>query len=277
MKNPSFFRFSNGTFILGEKTYIMGIINVTPDSFSDGGNRFSPEAALEAARELAKAGADILDIGGQSTAPHSVPISAEEEWKRLAPILPRLVKEVCLPISIDTFYPLVAARALECGCHIINDVSGTVSREMAEVVKEYGAGYILMHNDKEEDDDICRAVHHRLEAYKEQALSFGLLAEQLCFDPGIGFQKDRTQDATLLANIQQVKVEGYGFLVGASRKRVINAALHHSVPPSARDAGTIAAHTIALLGGADFLRVHDVSDAVQAAAVADFIRKEKKR
>lgn len=271
----SMFCFREGSFLLGSRTYIMGIINITPDSFSDGGDNFLVEDALKTAKDMFLNGADILDIGAQSTRPGHIPISPDEEWKRLKKVLPLVLNEVDLPISIDTFYPEVAEKALKLGCHIINDVSGCVDFNMAEIVKKHSAGWILMHSGEEENDDICQTVFERLLDMKNTAVSFGVNPQNLCFDPGIGFGKTTEQNYSLIANINKIKIEDNGILLGASRKRVIGSAIGDTdLPFKERDFGTVAAHTIGILGGADILRVHNVKAHVQAARLVDTVRKE---
>lgn len=274
MKENHLFRFRDRAITLGRRTYIMGIINVTPDSFSDGGDRFSVADALHAAKEMELAGADFLDIGGQSTRPGHTPISAVEEWSRLEPVLTELVGKLHLPISVDTFYPEVAEKALSLGCHIINDVSGAVSPEMAAVIKKYQAGWVLMHAAEERCADICGRVHDRLRAMRQAAVELGIEPVRLCLDPGIGFGKTLEQNLALIAGTADVKLAENAYLLGASRKRVI-AAMVGDVPPNRRDPGTHAAHSIGILGGADILRVHDVAGAVQAARVTDQLKGRK--
>ena len=276
MNTDSIFRFREGFFLLGSRTYIMGIINATPDSFSDGGDNFSPESALKTAIEMEKQGADILDIGGQSTRPGSVVISPQEEWERLQKALPLILDSTNLPVSVDTFYPEVAEKALSLGCHIINDVSGTVNPKMAEVIKKYNAGWVLMHSNKENCDDICSCLHNRLFDMLNMAVSLGVNKENICLDPGIGFEKTMEQNLKIIAETHRIKIQGSGYLLGASRKRVIGfAAGDDSIPFKDRDFGTIAINTIGISGGADILRVHNVKAAVQAAVVADAILKER--
>ena len=278
MNNKTVFRFRDGSLPLGSRTYIMGIINVTPDSFSDGGDNFSPENAVKTALEFEKQGADILDIGGQSTRPGSVTITADEEWNRLKEVLPLILKDTKLPISVDTFYPEVAQKALELGCHIINDVSGKVNPDMARVVKKYGAGWVLMHSSEETAGDISRCVHNRLLDMLNTALSLGVNGCNICLDPGIGFGKTMEQNLTLIAETDRVKIDGTAYLLGASRKRVIGYALgNETLPFKERDSGTLAINTVGIMGGADILRVHNVSAAVQSARVTDLLidRKEE--
>lgn len=265
------FKFRDRELTLGKCTYIMGIINVTPDSFSDGGDRFSAEAALTAAIEMEKQGADILDIGGQSTRPGAAKIPPEEEWERLEKALYLILKNTSLPVSVDTFYPEVAEKALMLGCHIINDVSGVASPKMAEVVKKYNAGWVLMHSGGEHSDDICDEVHNGLRDLLKKAVSLGVESERICLDPGIGFGKTAEQNYRLISGTSKVKVRQNAYLIGASRKRFIGAVLPKDIPVKERDFGTLAVNTAGIMGGADIIRVHDVKGSVLAAKVADEI------
>lgn len=267
----SVFCFRDRSISLGQKTYVMGILNLTPDSFSDGGRYNTVYTALKAVKEMERLGTDFIDIGGQSTRPGHTPITPNEEWERLKEILPVVVKNTKLPVSVDTFYPFVAEKALEAGCFIINDVSGKVSAEMASVVKKYGAGWVLMHSGEEKTDNIARRVHQRLLKMKEEAMGLGVEEKNICLDPGIGFGKTMEQNRELIKRTNDVKVEGTAYLLGASRKRVIGEALEKETPFEKRDPGTVAAHTIGIMGGADIIRVHDCFSACQAAAVADYI------
>lgn len=269
------FRFREGSLLLGSRTYVMGIINVTPDSFSDGGVNFMPEDAVKTAIQMEKDGADILDIGAQSTRPGCTKITEEEEWSRLSKVLPLILKSVHIPISVDTFYPTVAERALELGCHIINDVSGVVCPKMADVVKKYSAGWVLMHSGSE-SENVCQKVRKKLENMLDTAVSLGVGREYICLDPGIGFGKTAEDNFKLIMGTGSVKVPDNAYLLGASRKRFIGEAAGDEIPFNERDSGTIAAHTIGLLGGADILRVHNVAAAVQGARVADKILKESR-
>ena len=276
MNNKNIFRFRDGFFLLGSRTYIMGIINATPDSFSDGGENLSPESALNTAIEMEKQGADILDIGGQSTRPGSTPISPDEEWKRLEEALILILKNTNLPISIDTFYPEFAEKALALGCQVINDVSGKINPRMAEVVKKYNAGWILMHSGEENAEDISTCIHNRLSDMLNQATLLGVNKENICIDPGVGFGKTMEQNLKIIAETNRVKIYGTAYLLGASRKRIIGYALgDNSIPFKERDFGTVAINTIGVLGGADILRVHNVQAAVQAAAVTDTLIRER--
>jgi len=238
----------------------MAILNVTPDSFSDGGLYFAPDAAIARALELERQGADILDIGAQSTRPGCAAVSPEEELRRLRPVLEGLRGKLGIPVSIDTFYPEVAEDALNLGASIINDVSGIVRGEMAALVKSHGARWVLMHNQNGADfegkyDDVVSEVREALEELARQAMALGLEKQQLILDPGIGFGKCYDDNLRLLANLERVKPPGFPLLVGVSRKRVTGGS----------QAATLAAQIIAQCGGVDILRTHDVVEAGQAA------------
>ena len=259
---------------LGRRTYVMGILNVTPDSFSDGGKYLDPGFALEQALRLEADGVDILDVGGQSTRPGHTPISAEEEWARLEPVLSRLRDNTALPVSVDTFYPYVAERALALGAQIINDVGGKVEAAMARLVADTGAGWVVMHSGTlPETADAPPAVKAWLQQAVDQTEAWGVTPEQLCLDPGVGFSKTLEQNYQLIHRTAETKLPGYAYLLGASRKRCIGAPAGNP-PFDRRDSGTVAAHTIGVLGGADILRSHDGFGAVQAARVADAVRLE---
>lgn len=261
---------------------VMGVLNVTPDSFSDGGRYNSPDAAAAHAREMAAAGAGILDIGAQSTRPGAVRLSDEEEWARLEPCLRAVTAATALPISVDTFYPTVAARALEAGAHILNDVSGSEHNGMAQVAASYGAGMIFMRTGAPESRDATGdAVVDMTRAYFRRALALadaaGLPREVVCLDVGVGFGSSPQGDLALVARLPEI-LDGLpevAVLVGASRKRVVSEAAG-GVPLEERLAGTLALHTVALWNGAHIVRAHDVKEAVQAAAVTGALCRAKK-
>lgn len=249
---------------LENKTRVMGIVNVTPDSFSDGGVYFSPENAIKRAFEIQKLGADIIDIGAQSTRPGFVKISAEEEMDRLYPVFEKLKNQINIPISVDTFYPEVAKTALELGVSIINDVSG-FSEEMFKVASKSNCGIIIMHSGK--DINIKKFFQKKIsEAYK-----FGISKERICLDPGIGFSEDRTQDRRMINNLDKFKIKGTAMLIGISRKRVISEFLENKDNVSKLPC-TIAANTIAIDRGANIIRVHDVKEAIFASKIVDAIK-----
>ena len=225
-------------------------------------------------------GVDVLDIGAQSTRPGHIPVTAEEEWGRLRPVLEVLSGRVTIPVSIDTYYPEVAARALEAGAHIINDVSGSLQNGMPGVAARYGAGLVMMHAGGGADDeggaDAAGAVRAYFLEALEAAEQAGLAREAVCLDPGIGFGKPRLGDVQLIARLPQVLagLPETAVLVGASRKRVVG--MWCGNPPfEERLPGTLAIHTLAQWNGAHILRVHDVAPAVQAARVADACRRER--
>lgn len=275
------FCFKSGSIKLGVKTYIMGILNITPDSFSDGGRYNEPSAAVAHALEMEGEGADIIDIGAQSTRPGHVPITAEQEWQRLRPVLEGLRNYTRLPLSVDTYYPQVATLALDAGASIINDVSGSMENGMPELAAKTGAGLIMMHSGGGSDDsgqgaDALQTVGIYFESALKKAAAVGLPVGQICLDPGIGFGKGRQGDLDLIAHLPLLTagLPKTALLVGASRKRVISSCCEGRPPAGDRLAGTIAIHTIAALNGAHILRVHDVAAAVQAAEVTDAVLKE---
>ncbi len=248
---------------------VMGILNVTPDSFSDGGQFLDPAAAIAHAGEMAKQGADILDIGAESTRPYggAVPVSADEEKARLAAVLPAVIK-LGLPVSIDTIKAPIAAWALGQGAAIVNDVWGLQrDPDMAPLVAEHGVPVIVMHNREAADAtiDIVADVLAFFSRSLEIAARTGIARETIVLDPGIGFGKTPEQSITCLARLAEFKRFGLPLLVGASRKRFIN-----TVTPSAPDeriGGSIAAHLLAVQRGAAIVRVHDVAETVQALRV----------
>lgn len=264
------FSAKNFCFERGRRTYIMGVLNVTPDSFSDGGLFVSAEDALRRALQIQSEGADILDVGAESTAPGHTPVTSEEEIGRLCPVLAKLCSTLEIPVSVDTRHPETAAWALEQGASIVNDVSGTFDPQTAQAVRRYNAGWIVMHGadaDAQGTDNPLPQVRAFFKEMLRRAEDARLRKTQLCMDPGIGFGKSRAGDFAVLRDLRQLDV-GCAMLVGASRKRLIGEASGES-DPRKRLAGTVACHTAAIAGGADILRVHDVADGVQGARVAD--------
>lgn len=251
-----------------DHTLIMGILNVTPDSFSDGGRYQSVETALVRAADMVRAGADIIDVGGQSTRPGHTPISWQEEWARLEPVLAPLAAAVSVPISVDTYYPEVAARALDAGAAIINDVSGSLTNGMPALAAQTGAVLVMTNAVETVGDPIQSAAR-----YFDKALALAdqndLPRDRIILDIGIGFGKSRADDRRLIEEIGTL-VAHYAplpFLVGASRKRITDP--DGLLPPDQRVAATVALHSIAQRGGAKLLRVHDVAEAVAAARATD--------
>jgi dihydropteroate synthase len=260
-----------------KRPLVMGILNVTPDSFSDGGESFSLSGALERLHCLEKEGADIIDIGACSTAPTNEPASCDEEIKRLS-FLPEIVKAAAIPLSIDTFRPKVAEYALSCGVKIVNDESGKFSKEMAEVVKRYNAGWIFMHtggksskDTKEYPDGVINDVLRFFKECETKASDFGIDKDSLFFDFGIGFGKSREDDLTLLSECEKVAAY-YPLLIGVSRKRIIGEIINVKAPKN-RIAGSVAAATLVAYKGAEILRVHDVKETVDAMNIVKAVTK----
>jgi dihydropteroate synthase len=256
---------------------VMGIVNVTPDSFSDGGQFLDPKAAIAQAERLAGEGADILDIGAESTRPYggATPVSLDEERQRLEPML-RPVVALGVPVSIDTIKAKVAAWALEAGATIVNDVWGLQrDPDMARVVAERGASVIIMHNRDAADPaiDIVRDVSEFFSRSLEIAWSAGIHRHRIVLDPGIGFGKTPEQSITCIAHLHAFAAFGLPLLVGASRKRFINTITPSE--PMQRLGGSLAAHLFAVEHGAAIVRAHDVAPTVQALAVAAAIRRAR--
>ncbi|MGB6322145.1 MAG: dihydropteroate synthase [Xanthobacteraceae bacterium] len=256
---------------------VMGVLNVTPDSFSDGGRFLDPPAAIEQARRLAAEGADMIDVGAESTRPYGGmrPVSPEEERARLGPILPA-VATIGIPVSIDTIKASVAAWALEAGATIVNDVWGLQrDTDMARVVAEHGASVIIMHNRETADAhiDIIADVDEFFSRSLEIAWTAGIARDRIVLDPGIGFGKTPEQSMACIAKLEKFHSFGLPLLVGASRKRFIASVTPSE--PTARLGGSLAAHMIAAENGAAIIRTHDVAPTLQALAVAAAIRRAR--
>lgn len=252
------------------KTLIMGIVNVTPDSFSDGGKWADSESAVAHALDLISEGADIIDLGAQSTRPNYVEISADEEFARLHPVIKALREKCDVPISVDTYFPSVAERCLEMGVDIINDVSGVISNEMADVVKKYNAGWVVMHNGDGGISEVSAFFKNSL----AQIEALGISRGQICLDMGIGFGKTRKQDLELIANVEKYRIKDVPILLGTSRKRVIGE-FSGQENPAERVYGNISADTIAILGGANIIRLHDVKNEIQGILMAQALKGHK--
>ena len=263
-----------GTLALGERTLVMGIVNVTPDSFSDGGVNLDPGVAIAAALRMTLEGADCIDIGGESSRPGHAVIPAEEEWERVRPVLEGLAEAGAQvpPISIDTWKADVARRALAAGASIVNDVWG-FQRDpaLAAVVAETGAAAILMHNRDSVDAsiDIVADILGFLERSLTLARTAGVPDDRIVLDPGIGFGKTVEQSYQAVAALPRLKALGFPVLLGLSRKAFIGRLFQPEAPPMGRLPGTIAANSFGALNGADIVRVHDVREHVQAMRVID--------
>jgi dihydropteroate synthase len=260
-----------------QRTVVMGVVNVTPDSFSDGGRFLDPQAAIAQARRLAAEGADILDIGAESTRPYggAVRVSVEEERARLQPVLSEVIALGC-PVSVDTMKAAIAAWAIELGATIVNDVWGLQrDPDLARVVAERGVPVIIMHNRDAADPaiDIVADVMSFFERSLAIAARAGIARERIVLDPGIGFGKTPEQSIICIARLAAFRSFGLPLLVGASRKRFI-----HTITPSEpmeRLGGSLAAHLVAVENGAAIVRVHDVAPTIQALAVAAAIRQAR--
>jgi len=257
-----------------KRTIVMGILNVTPDSFSDGGQFNEPARAIVHARRMADEGADILDIGGESSRPYvgMQPVSQDEEIARLKPVLPAVVK-LGLPVSIDTIKSKVAAWALEQGAAIVNDVWGLQrDPDLARVVAEHRVPVIIMHNRDSADPalDIVADVTAFFARSLEIAAKAGIARDMIVLDPGVGFGKTPDQSMAVIARLDTWKSFGLPLLVGASRKRFINTVI--PTEPQQRLPGSLAAHVLAVQNGAAIIRAHDVAETVQAVRVTDAIR-----
>lgn len=271
-----YFRGNGFSFPLNTRTYIMGILNVTPDSFFDGGKWNSPQIALQRAVQMEKDGTDLLDIGAQSTRPGHTPLSDREELEVLKQFLPLIASRVHIPISVDTFYPLVAEYALQNGAQIINDVSGTFSEDIADLVCKHRAGWIMMHSGNGNSDTVANYekgvtndVLAFFDAMQARCCAFGISTEQLCFDMGIGFGKSHTDNLELIRNIRMLKRNDRALLTALSCKRVV--ANETNAEGDDRLYGTLAADTLAIAGGTDFIRVHHIKESVFAAKMADAV------
>lgn len=256
---------------LGERTLIMGILNVTPDSFSDGGRYFNIEDAIVQAERMAEEGVDILDIGAESTRPGHEDVSAEEEWHRLEPVLKTLLERVAIPVSIDTYKAKVAAKALEAGAHMINDVWGLQKDpDMARVVGDYQAPLIVMHNqDGTTYHHLMGDMLTSLRKSIEWAEAHGLSGDQIIVDPGIGFGKTTEQNLEVMARLAEFKTLGHPVLLGTSRKSMIGKTLNKAVDE--RLEGTLATSVLGVVAGVDIIRVHDVQANRMAVQMTDAI------
>ncbi|HET6438455.1 MAG TPA: dihydropteroate synthase [Anaeromyxobacter sp.] len=263
----------------GPGPFLMGIVNATPDSFVDGGRHTDPAAAAEHALSLAAQGADLIDLGGESTRPGAAPVPAEEELRRVLPVVERLrARRFPLPISVDTAKPEVARAALDAGADLVNDVQGLSAPGMAELVASRKVPAVLMHMRGTPADMASRAVYEdvvaevaaELEAALSRAERAGVRRGQVILDPGLGFAKNAEHNLAILAGLPRLRALGCPLLLGPSRKSFIGKVT--GAPVEARLPGTLAAVTACVLAGAEFVRVHDVAAARQAALVAAAIR-----
>ncbi len=267
-------RCGNTTFRWGEKTYIMGIINVSPDSFSGDGLSTVDAAVAQAERFVAE-GADILDIGGESTRPNSAPISVDEEMRRVIPVLEKLAGRIKVPLSVDTYKFEVARRAVDAGVDMLNDIWGLKQEpRLAGLAAEHGLPIILMSNQRDKPQkNIVPAVLSDLKRAIDLALDAGVPWENIIIDPGVGFGKTLEQNLELVHRLDEIKVLGRPVLLGTSRKSMIGLVL--DLPPEQRLEGTAATVAIGIAGGADIIRVHDVKEMMRVCKMSDAIVRGK--
>lgn len=256
---------------LGERTLIVGILNVTPDSFSDGGICDDCGSALNRAKQMAADGADIIDLGGESTRPGYTPVDAENELSRIIPVLEELVKELPVPISVDTTKVAVARRALEAGANIINDQSPLrADPAMFELAAEYGAPLVLMHNQQgTEYRDLTGDLIEYFRDIIKVAMVAGVTRDKMIIDPGIGFGKSARQNLEVLRRLGELRCLGLPVLIGTSRKSTIGKVL--GLPVDQRVEGTAATVAVGIANGADIVRVHDVREMARVARMTDAI------
>ncbi|MBS6507281.1 MAG: dihydropteroate synthase [Paraclostridium bifermentans] len=259
-------------FEYGKKTYIMGILNVTPDSFSDGGSYTSIEKALNHAKEMIDSGADIIDLGGESTRPGHQIVDAEEELRRVLPVVKELKKQLNVKVSVDTYKSIVAEETLKLGADMINDVWGLrKDPNMASVIAKHDAHVCIMHNQDgtDYDKDIMESIKEFLIESIKIAKSAGIDDRKIVLDPGIGFGKTLEQNIEVMARLDELKDLGYPILLGTSRKSMIGKIL--DLEPKDRVEGTIATTVLGIKSGVDIVRVHDVLENIRAIKVADAI------
>ncbi len=264
---------------LGARTLVMGILNVTPDSFADGGLRFDPARAIDHGLQMMAQGADILDVGGESTRPGALEVGQAEELRRVLPVVERLAAAGA-PVSIDTYKAVVAREAVQCGAVVVNDISGLeFDPELGRAVAETGAALVLMHNRGRSDemyrhaeyDNVPAEVGAELRLAMTRATDAGVRIESIILDPGIGFAKRPHHSYAVLAHLEALAVLGRPILAGPSRKSFLKAALGERAPAE-REWGTAAAVAASVLFGAHIVRVHGVREMVDVVRVADAVR-----
>lgn len=282
-------KLASRTLTLGERTLVMGVLNVTPDSFSDGGKYDQPGIAIEHALAMELAGADLIDVGGESTRPGSEETSAPEELERILPVLEGLRGRLKIPVSVDTRKSTVAEAAIRAGAEMINDVSGLKSdARIAEVAAKHGVPLVLMHMRGEPRTmqrgpyarDVVRDVMRGLRESIAKTRRVGVAKSQILLDPGIGFGKNHAQNYELLQKLPKLAALEYPLLVGVSRKGFLGTTLARDgrpAPPEERIWGTAATVTASILGGAHIVRVHDVAEMVQVARVTDCVANPRLR
>lgn len=265
------------------KTYVMGILNSTPDSFSDGGLHFDTPTAIEQGIRMVSNGADIIDVGGESTRPGSEPVSLEEELRRTIPVISALAKQIVVPISIDTYKAEVARQALDAGAAIVNDISGLrFDPEMPKVIAQHKVPVVIMHikgrpREMQQNPSYDALIPEIMDYFRisiRLAKKFGIAEEHMILDPGIGFGKTFDHNLDILNNLEQFTLLEKPLLVGPSRKAFLGKILG-DVPATDRLEGTAAAVAVSIMKGANIIRVHDVKEMARVAKVIDAIKREK--
>ncbi len=259
-----------------DNTLIMGILNVTPDSFSDGGMFADVDSAVAHAKKMVADGADIIDVGGESSRPGSAPLSERQELARVLPVVSRLIKEVSAPISIDTYKPGVAEACLKAGAHLLNDITGLTNPQMIQVAARYHVPVVAMHMKGTpktmQENPVYQDVVREIKAFFKERITAARKAgiEDIIIDPGIGFGKTLEHNLCILKNLGELKSLGCPILVGPSRKAFIGAIT--GAPVTERLSGSLAAVVVSIMNGAHIVRVHDVRECSQAIHVVDAIR-----
>lgn len=268
-------KIGNKEFVIGERTYIMGILNVTPDSFSDGGKFNEVDIAVERVGQLIKDGADIIDVGGESTRPNFEVVSEEDEINRVVPVIKAIKEKYDIPISIDTYKAKTAEAAINAGADMINDVWGfKKDKNMANVAAKYNVPCVLMHNRENKPyEDLMKDVIFDLAESINIALDVGVKRENIILDPGIGFAKTLEENLIVMNNLEKLKVFELPILLGTSRKSMIGLSL--DLPVDQRVEGTVATSVIGAMKGCAFVRVHDVLENKRACKMTDIILSAK--
>ena len=268
-------KIGNKEFVIGERTYIMGILNVTPDSFSDGGKFNEVDIAVERVGQLIKDGADIIDVGGESTRPNFEVVSEEDEINRVVPVIKAIKEKYDIPISIDTYKAKTAEAAINAGADMINDVWGfKKDKNMANVAAKYNVPCVLMHNRENKPyEDLMKDVIFDLAESINIALDAGVKRENIILDPGIGFAKTLEENLIVMNNLEKLKVFELPILLGTSRKSMIGLSL--DLPVDQRVEGTVATSVIGAMKGCAFVRVHDVLENKRACKMTDIILSAK--
>lgn len=265
----------NQEFLEEGHTYVMGILNVTPDSFSDGGRYNHLDAALKHTEQMIKDGAAIIDVGGESTRPGHEKITDQEEIDRILPVIEKIKQEFSVPVSLDTYKAAVAKEGIQAGADLLNDICGLqYDPAMGKIVADSGVAYCLMHNrDKITEEMDADLFIEQMKEDAKRALDAGIKKERIILDPGVGFAKTQEQNLMTIANLDRLKALGYPVLLGTSRKSVIGYVL--DVPTDKRLVGTLATSAVAVQTGCMFVRVHDVKENVELIQMLERIRESR--